>query len=194
MMMNRFGFLFCFLLLVACGQPGAEKPPLAGAQMGGPFTLVGEDGRAVSEDEFKGKYRLIYFGYTFCPDVCPVDMQKLMLGLKAFERSDPTRGERVQPLFITVDPERDTPAALASFTRAFHPRLIGLTGSPEAIAKTARAYGVYYQKSPGSTPGTYLVDHSRSATLYGPNGEPLALIPESGTPDEIAHELGRWVK
>lgn len=193
-MMNRFLFLLPLLLLAACGQGQPEKAPLEGAKIGGAFTLTDDTGKTVHESDFKGKYRLVYFGYTFCPDVCPVDVQKLMLGLKAFEKQDPARGAKVQPLFITVDPERDTPAALGSFTKAFHPRLIGLTGSPEAIAEVAKAYGVYFQKSPGVTPGTYLVDHSRSSTLYGPEGAPIALIPETGTPEEIARELGRWVK
>ena len=87
-----------------------------------------------------------------------------------------------------------TPAALDAFTKAFHPRLIGLTGSPAAIAEVAKAYGVYFQKSPGSTPDAYLVDHSRSATLYGPEGAPIAFIPETGSPEDIARELGRWVR
>lgn len=193
-MMNKHQFLFPLLLLTACGQGGPGRAPLEGAKMGGAFALTGEDGKAVRESDFKGKYRLVYFGYTFCPDVCPVDVQKLMLGLKAFEKQDPARGAKIQPLFITVDPERDTPAALASFTDAFHPRLLGLTGSPAAIAEVTRAYGIYYQKSPGATPGTYLVDHSRAPTLYSPDGKPIAFIPEAGSPDDIARELGRWVK
>lgn len=193
-MMNRFLFLLPLLLLAACGESQPARAPLEGATMGGAFALTDQDGKSVREADFKGKYRLVYFGYTFCPDVCPVDVQKLMLGLKAFEKQDPVRGAKVQPLFITVDPERDTPEALGSFTKAFHPRLIGLTGSPEAIAEVAKAYGVYFQKSPGATPGTYLVDHSRSSTLYGPEGAPIALITETGSPEDIAGELGRWVK
>jgi protein SCO1 len=193
-MMNRFLFLLPLLLLAACGESQPARAPLEGATMGGAFTLTDQDGKSVREADFKGKYRLVYFGYTFCPDVCPVDVQKLMLGLKAFEKQDPVRAAKVQPLFITVDPERDTPEALGSFTKAFHPRLIGLTGSPEAIAEVAKAYGVYFQKSPGATPGTYLVDHSRSSTLYGPEGAPIALITETGSPEDIAGELGRWVK
>ena len=193
-MMNKLHFLLPLFLLAACSQGQSENAPLAGARMGGSFTLVGEDGKAVRDTDFKGKYRLVYFGYTFCPDVCPVDVQKLMLGLKAFESEDPARAAKIQPLFITVDPERDTPAALASFTNAFHPRLIGLTGSTAAIADVAKAYGIYYQKAPGTTPGAYLVDHTRTTTLYGPGGDPIAFIPESGSPDEIARELGRWVK
>lgn len=193
-MMNKLHFLFPLLMLAACGQSQSEKAPLEGARMGGAFSLIGDDGKPVHDTAFKGKYRLIYFGYTFCPDVCPVDVQKLMLGLKAFEREDAARGAKIQPLFITVDPERDTPAALASFTNAFHPRLIGLTGSPAAIAEVTKSYGVYYQKAPGVTPGSYLVDHSRATALYGPDGAPIAFISEQGSPDEIARELGRWVK
>lgn len=194
MIMNKLHFLFPLLFLAACSQGQPDKAPLEGAKMGGAFTLTGEDGRIVRDSDFNGKYRLIYFGYTFCPDVCPVDVQKLMQGLKAFEKQDAARAAKVQPLFVTVDPERDTPAALISFTNAFHPRLIGLTGSPDAIAEVAKAYGVYYQKSPGTTPGTYLVDHSRATALYGPDGAPIAFIPESGSPEEIARELGRWVR
>jgi protein SCO1/2 len=194
MMMNRLHFSLPLLFLFACGQSPSGRAPLEGAKMGGAFALTGEDGKTVHESDFRGKYRLVYFGYTFCPDVCPVDVQKLMLGLKSFEKKDAARAGKIQPLFITVDPERDTPAALRSFTDAFHPRLIGLTGSPAAIGEAARAYGVYYQKSPGTTPGAYLVDHSRAATLYGPDGAPIAFIRESGSPQEIARELGRWVK
>ena len=109
-------------------------PPLKGATMGGPFTLTDQNGRRVSDRDFAGKYRLVYFGYTFCPDVCPVDLQVIGAGLRRFEASDPARAARVQPIFITVDPARDTPAVLRQYVAAFHPRLIGLTGSAEEIA------------------------------------------------------------
>ena len=194
-MMNRlFASLLALLLLAGCGQPKAEKAPLEGARMGGAFALTGEDGGIVRDTDFAGKYRLVYFGYTFCPDVCPVDLQKLMLGLKALEKSDPDVAARVQPLFVTVDPARDTPAVVKEFTDAFHPRLIGLTGTPQQIETVSRAYGIYSQKGNETAPGVYLVDHSRQATLYGPKGEPIALIPEQGSPDEIAAELRRWVR
>jgi protein SCO1/2 len=117
-----------------------------------------------------------------------------MLGLKALETTSPDVAARIQPLFITVDPARDTPAVVKEFTDAFHPRLIGLTGSPEQIEKVSSAYGIYSQKGNETAPGVYLVDHSRQATLYGPTGEPIALIPEQGTPDVIAAELRRWVR
>ena len=100
------------LILAAC-SPAAGDPPLKGATMGGPFTLTSHQGRRVSDTDFAGKYRLIYFGYSFCPDVCPVDLQTLSAGLRQFESDDPERAEKVQPIFITVDPRRDTVEALA---------------------------------------------------------------------------------
>lgn len=190
---SRFVILTLLLGLAAC-QSGPVSPPLAGARMGGAFTLTNQDGIRVSDREFAGKYRLIYFGYTFCPDVCPVDVQNLMAGFRAFEKAEPALAARTQPIFITVDPQRDTPAALKQFVRAFHPRLMGLTGTPAEIAEVAKRYAVFYQKAAGDTPNAYLVDHSRSAILYGPDGGPIAIIPQDGPPDKIANELARWIK
>jgi protein SCO1 len=130
----------------------------------------------------------------FCPDVCPADVQRLMLGFKQLETENPKAAAKIQPLFITVDPERDTPAVLTTYTNAFHPRLIGLTGTADQIAKVAKEYAVAYEKQPGQTPSTYLVDHSRTAILFGPDGAPLALIPQDGKPDAIAAALARWAK
>lgn len=192
-MLNKLALCLLGLMLTAC-SPSATPPPLQGASMGGAFALTGEDGRVVRDTDFAGKYRLVYFGYTYCPDVCPVDVQKLMQGLTALEKSAPQKAERIQPLFITVDPARDTPAVMREFTANFHPRLIGLTGTPEEIEKVSKAYGVFAQKGEEAEPGAYLVDHSRMATLYGPKGEPIAPIGQDGTPQQIADELASWVK
>ena len=196
--MNKSCFVLLPLLLglAACqsGTQQTQTPPLAGARMGGAFTLTNQDGVQVSDRDFVGKYRLIYFGYTFCPDVCPVDVQNLMAGFRVFEKSAPALAARTQPIFITVDPQRDTPPALKQFVSAFHPRLIGLTGTPAEIADVAKRYAVYFQKAPGADPKAYLVDHSRSAILYGPDGSPIAIIPQDGTPAKIATELARWIK
>ena len=173
--------------------PGAE-PPLAGARIGGPFSLVDQDGKRVTDAQFAGRYRLIYFGYTFCPDVCPTDMQTLMQGLKLFEQRNPAAAAKVQPIFITVDPERDTPPVLKQWVSAFHPRLIGLAGTATETAAVAKEYAVIYQKvaTPGST--SYLMDHSRTAVLFGPKGEPIALIPQDGKAEAAAAELAKWVQ
>lgn len=180
----------------ACSRaPDAtQPPPLAGAKIGGPFTLTDQDGHTITEARFAGYYRVMYFGYTFCPDVCPTDMQTLGAGLRAFEARDATRAATVVPVFVTVDPERDTPAVLKPFVGAFHPRMIGLTGSASAIAAVARKYAVFYEKQPPTPGGGYMVQHSRIAYLMDPQGKPVALIPVDKTPDDVAGELARWVK
>jgi protein SCO1/2 len=194
------------LLLVAsltgCGAAPEPAPPLQGATVGGPFALTDQRGRAVSDKDFAGQYRLIYFGYSFCPDVCPVDLQKLMMGLSAFEKADPGRGAKIAPIFISIDPARDTPAALAPFVARYHPRLLGLTGSDEAVAQAAKAFLVTYKKQEGSAPDRYLMAHTQLAYLMGPAGEPLALLPiddittpvDEGRPALVAADLDRWVK
>ncbi|WP_159646612.1 SCO family protein [Sphingorhabdus sp. 109] len=187
-------------LLAACnpasdggGREGAE-PPLAGADIGGSFTLTNQDGGITSEEEFKGQYRIIYFGYSYCPDVCPVDLANIMLGLKQAEKKDPALAEKIQPIFISVDPGRDTPAVLKQYVSAFHPRLIGLTGTPEDIATVAKKYLILYDIRDDESSSEYLVDHSRQAYLFGPDGEPLALLPFDGTPQQVADEIARWVR
>jgi protein SCO1/2 len=182
-------------LVPACGPSGADAPPpLAGAKMGGAFALVNQDGQRVSDQNFKGKYRLVYFGYTFCPDVCPTDVQTLMRGFSLLETQDKAVAAKIQPLFITVDPERDTPVRLKEFVSAFHPRLIGLTGTSAEIATVAKRYAVVYQRETGGSKDNYMVDHSRTTILYGPDGAPLAIIAQDGMPGDIANELRRWVR
>ena len=182
------------LLLAACQKGAQEAPPLAGASLGGPFALTSESGKIVKDSDFAGQYRLVYFGYTFCPDVCPVDVQKLMAGLSALEKSAPKTGAKIQPLFISVDPARDTPAALTQFTDAFHPRLIGMTAPEAELAPVIKAYGAYAKLGEKRPDGSYLVDHTRNALLFGPKGEPLAIIKHDGSAQEIAAELDRWVE
>ena len=186
--------LLLVLMLGACGGGQGAAPPLAGATMGGPFTLTDQNGRRVSDTAFAGKYRLIYFGYTFCPDVCPLDMQMIGAGLRQFEAGDPARAARIQPIFITVDPARDTPEVLRHFVAAFHPRLIGLTGSEEEIARVAREYRIFYERAAPGPDGSYMVNHSRMAVLYGPQGQPIAIVPDDRGPAGVAAELERWVR
>lgn len=182
------------VVLFACSPAQApSRPPLEGARIGGPFTLTDQNGKAFSDKALAGKYRVMYFGYTFCPDVCPVDVQNLAAGLKLVEKSAPELGARVVPVFVTIDPERDTPAVLKQFTSAFHPRMVGLTGSPEAIAKVAKEFAIFYQRGEG-TAGGYLMNHSRQAYLMAPDGKPLALLPQEGPPQAIADEITRWAE
>ena len=186
--------LFVFAILVGCSQAPAPPAPLAGASMGGPFTLTDQNGHRLSDRDLAGKYRLVYFGYTFCPDVCPIDMHVIGAGLHRFETQDPAHAARVQPIFISVDPERDTPAVLRQFVAAFHPRMIGLTGSPAEIAQVAREYRIFYQRGEASAGGGYMVNHTRMAVLYGPDGLPIAMIPHDQGPEGVAAELARRVQ
>jgi protein SCO1/2 len=194
--MNRLiSALGFFLMLAGCSaQPAAQEAPLAGAAIGGDFVLTDENGERFSSDQLAGRYQILYFGYTYCPDVCPVDVANVMRGLAAAEKADPALAGKIQPLFITIDPARDTPAALRQFTDSFHPRLIGLTGSDGDIAKVAKAHLIQYQKR--ETPGfsEYLMDHSRQTYLMGPKGEPIALLSHDGTPQQIADEIRTWVR
>lgn len=180
--------------LSGCQQdPGPV--PLEGAKMGGPFTLTDQNGRSFSSTELAGKYPIVYFGYTFCPDVCPVDMALINAALRQFEQSDPERAAKVVPVFITTDPERDTPQVLREFAGRFHPRTVALTGSPEDIQRVSRAYGVYASKrTTGEGADSYLVDHSRQLTLFGPEGQPIMLLPEDQGPAGIVEALDRWVR
>lgn len=186
---------FALLLPVACTQqPAGEKPPLEGARIGGPFTLIDQNGKQVSDRDFDGRYRLIYFGYTYCPDVCPTTLQKLTQGLKEFTAQAPDRAAKVQPIFITIDPARDTPAVLKQYVAAFDPRLIGLTGSDEQIAKTAKEYAVAYGKAGDAGSSDYLMQHTSLPLLFGPHGEPIAVLPAEEGSKAIADEIDKWVR
>jgi protein SCO1 len=136
----------------------------------------------------------MYFGYTFCPDVCPTDVANLARGMKAFRKAHPDRGAKVKMIFVTVDPARDTPAQLKAFTAQFLPDMVGLTGSAKAIEAMTRAYGVAVSVPPGQPKDSYIVDHSRAAYLMDPDNKPIALVSQDGTADQIAGELAQWVK
>ncbi|HKT85419.1 MAG TPA: SCO family protein [Novosphingobium sp.] len=180
--------------LAACQKAQeSERPPLEGAAIGGPFTLVDKDGSTVTWNQFKGMWRIVYFGYTFCPDACPMDVQAMMRGFYSFEKAHPREAANVQPIFISIDPERDTSKVVGQWTAAFGPRLLGLTGTPEQVKTAADAFVAYYKKGE-ETPGGYLMDHSRIAYLMDPNGKPVAMLPVDKSPDAVAAELAKWVK
>lgn len=182
------------LLVTGCnkGAP-AEEAPLAGAMIGGPFELLDKNGKTVRWSDFDGKYRMIYFGYTYCPDVCPLDVQRMMQAYARFKKAEPELAAQVQPIFVTVDPARDTPAKVGEFAAAFSDDLIGLTGTPDKIDAAAKAFGVFYEKAPPGTDGAYLVNHSRTAYLMDRDGKPIALLPVDEGADQVFAELERWV-
>ena len=194
------------LSLAACNsapeQPPLSAAPLAGAAIGGDFSLTDQDGKKRTYAEFDGQYRIVYFGYTNCPDICTPDMQNLMAGLKAFEKASPDLAAKIQPIFITVDPGRDTPEVLKQFVGAFHPRAIGLSGSETETADAAKKFAVYYARTEGSAPDAYLMSHSQTPYLMAPDGKPLAILPadvpktdaNEGAPDLVKAELEKWVR
>jgi protein SCO1/2 len=155
------------------------------APVGGPFELTDQTGHRRTDADFQGKLVLLYFGYTFCPDVCPTELQSISLALDELGAA----ADAVQPLFITVDPGRDTPAQLADFVSSFHPRLIGLTGSLAEIRKTAIAYRTFFAKSGATTADDYSVDHTGFIYLLGKDGRYLGFLPPGLAPDAIADAI-----
>jgi protein SCO1/2 len=162
---------------------GMSVPP--GVSLGGPFELVDHTGRTVTDRDYRGRFMLIFFGFTHCPDICPTELQVVA---EVLEKLGP-RANRVAPLFVTIDPERDTPGVLADYVALFDPRLIGLTGSEAQVAAAARAFRVYYAKATPPGASTYLMDHSSFLYLIGPDGTFRALF-RYGTPaEEIARAI-----
>ena len=174
---------------------GAAPIRMSGqADIGGPFTLVDQTGRTVTEETFAGRPMLIYFGFTYCPDICPTSLQVMTAALDRLSEEDRAQ---FQPLLITVDPERDTPEALASYVNspAFPENLLGLTGSEEQIRDAARAYRVYYRRvEDDGTLAEYTMDHSSLIYLMGRDGEFVEVFPHQATPDQIASRLQQFLE
>jgi cytochrome oxidase Cu insertion factor (SCO1/SenC/PrrC family) len=165
----------------------ADPAAQADVPIGGPFKLTDQNGREVSDEEFRGRLMLVYFGYTFCPDICPLGLTTVS---DAIDRLPAEIQDEVVPLFITVDPARDTVEVMREYVGSFSPRLIGLTGNEAAIASTLRAYRVYARKPDAETgDGRYLVDHSTFTYLMGRDGKYLAHFGHSTTSEEMAKQL-----
>jgi len=156
------------------------------ADVGGPFTLTDHTGRRVTDKDFRGKYMLVYFGFTYCPDVCPSGLQVISAALDQIG----SKADEITPIFISVDPERDTPEQLALYVSSFHPRLVGLTGTPEEIQNVAKAYRVYYRKvKDEKSSADYTVDHTSIIYLMGPNGEFIAHFTHATPVSVMAEKL-----
>jgi protein SCO1/2 len=158
--------------------------------LGGPFSLTDQDQMIRTEKDFLGKYTLVFFGYTYCPDVCPATLAVMEAALDKMG----ARGERIVPVFITVDPKRDTPDKIKSYLSSFGTRFVGLTGSAEDIAKVAKEYRVYYKDHPAENGGQYTVDHSGVIYLMDPNGEFAANYSLDASPDVLAADLTKRVR
>jgi cytochrome oxidase Cu insertion factor (SCO1/SenC/PrrC family) len=160
---------------------GIQMP--AGMNMGGPFRMQDQDGRAVTQADFGGKLLVGYFGYTFCPDVCPTELGAIAA---AMDLLSPEDANRATPLFVTVDPARDTPEQIKAYVSNFHPRMVGLTGTPEQVAEMARSFRVFYAKVQRPEMSEYLMDHSSFIYLIGTDGRVRGLLRPQTPPEEIA--------
>jgi protein SCO1/2 len=179
--------------LTAAAPSFAEERPSAERLMddlmwnrgpvGGPFTLTDQTGKPRSDTDFRGKLMVIYFGYTYCPDICPTDLMTIAQAVDFLGAA----GHAVQPIFITIDPERDSVDRLADYVSSFHARLIGLTGTPEDIRRVALAYKVYYARK--GSGDDYTIDHTGVTYLIGRDGGYLGFVPPQTTPERLADVL-----
>ena len=184
--------LLAALAAVACG-PEAPKfmaSDVTGTSFGRDFSLVDHNGTPRTLADYRGKAVVMFFGYTQCPDFCPTTLAELA---EAMKRLGPD-AERVQVLFVTVDPERDTPALLKNYVPAFDPRFIGLYGDADATARTAKEFKVVYQKRPGQTPGTYTMDHSAGTFIFDPNGKLRVYVGYGQGAEVFAHDIKALLK
>ena len=170
------------------GGGGRAASVTGTALVGGPFSLTDQNGRRVTDADFSGKLMLIYFGYTFCPDVCPTELLDMSQAIDALGKD----GDQVQPIFITVDPERDTQAAMKNFLVNFHPRMLGLTGTAEEVQAAAKAYRVYYAKARGAE-RDYLVDHTSIVYLMDRQGKYLTHFNANTRGDAMAAAIGKFL-
>jgi len=179
---------FIVALLVACGEPPHfTSTDITGAEIGRDFALFDPAGRIRHLADYKGKAVVIFFGYTQCPDVCPTTMSTMAAAMKLLGED----AKRVQVLFVTLDPERDTRELLAAYVPQFDPSFVGLSADAATTAATAKEFKVFYQKQPGSTPQTYSIDHTASDYVYDPQGRLRLLIKHDESPQNIAADLGK---
>jgi protein SCO1/2 len=173
-----------FLALSRHETPRGAAGTLLASAIGGPFRLVDQNGKTVTDADLKGKWSLVYFGYTHCPDACPTALNDIAIAL---DELGPQRNA-VRPVFVTVDPERDTPEVLKAYVTSFDAPILALTGTPEEIAQTAKGYRVYYAKHPEAG-GDYSMDHSSVIYVMDPEGRFTASFTHENSPEEIAERL-----
>jgi protein SCO1/2 len=187
------GILFGLLvgaLLAALVIPRLLPPRFHGTVIQSPdpapnFKLVGQDGQPVSLQDFKGKVVVLYFGYTYCPDVCPATLSVLAGALRTLGK----KADDIQVIMVTVDPERDTPEKLASYVQNFYPTFMGLSGTPEQIAEAATLYGIYFAKNAGDSPENYTMDHTASLMVIDQTGRLKLVLPFGMKPSDVAEDL-----
>jgi cytochrome oxidase Cu insertion factor (SCO1/SenC/PrrC family) len=189
------------VLGIAAARAGDEPPDrFTAAEMmedlmyghgtvGGPFTLTDQTGKQRSDSDFRGKLMIVYFGYTFCPDICPADLMAITQALDALGPA----ADGIQPIFITIDPERDT-KVLGEYLSSFYKSFVGLTGTPKEVRKVANAYKAFYARLPPSKDGEYAIDHTGIIYLMGRNGEYLGFMPPQTGPDKLTEILRKHLE
>ena len=185
--MSRIAAVLLALALAGCGldKPQFNNTDITGAEYGKALRLADPSGKVRTLADFKGKAVVVFFGFTQCPDVCPTTLAEM----KTVKKLLGDDGKRLQVLFVTVDPERDTAELLANYVTAFDPTFLGLRGDPEATAKVAKDFKVFYQKVPGTTPDSYSIDHTAGSYIFDPQGR-LRLFVRHGQPaDKIAADI-----
>jgi protein SCO1/2 len=191
--LRLLAILLAGLLLAGCGKqegPAFKATDITGAELGRELQLSDHNGTPRTLQDFQGKVLVVSFGFTHCPDVCPTTLAELARARKLLGAD----GERVQVVMVTVDPERDTPQVLREYVTALDPTFLGLTGDAEAIARTAREFKVFYQKSPGSSPQSYSVDHSSGTFVFDPAGRVRLLVSYGQGAEVFAHDIGQLLK
>ena len=179
------------VLLVTTSHGNHPVETSGSALVGGPFALIGTDGKAVTDRDFSGRYMLVFFGFTHCPDICPAELQVIAQALDKL--SD--KAKKVVPIFITLDPERDTPQVMADYLKSFGPNFVGLSGTADDIAAAAKAYRVAHTKIENKdSPGDYTIDHSALVYLMGPDGKYVTHLPYGTSPDELTEKLDKLVQ
>ncbi len=197
MRMPVLSWMICVIGLLSVAALWVVRPPVptespsqnvAGVTVGGPFSLIDQDGHTKTDKSWQGKYLILYFGFTHCPDVCPLGLNNITEALNALPEETV---EKIQPVFITVDPLRDDVAALKNYVPLFHKKLVGLTGTEKQIEAVKTSYRVYAQKQ-GAGPN-YMVNHSAFTYLIAPNGELLHAFPHNTAPSEMADAIKKFV-
>ena len=186
--MNRRALLVSAVAVAAAAGISASyvlnnKQVTETLSVGGPFKLIGTDGQEVTEAAMKGKYSLFFFGFTFCPDACPTALNTFSLVLTKLGAD----ADKIQPVFVSIDPARDTPKVLKDYLASFDPRIMGLTGTPEEVAETAKAFRVYYAKQGDGE--FYLMDHSTAIIVMNPDYEYAGVLAGNMQPDEMVTRL-----
>ncbi|MEO8143663.1 MAG: SCO family protein [Betaproteobacteria bacterium] len=183
----RFSFVLLALLLAACSPeaPKFRSTDVTGADFGKELALTGHDGKARTLADFRGKAVVLFFGYTHCPDVCPTTLADMAGVMRALGKD----AARVQVLFVTVDPERDTPEVLSKYVPAFDPGFLGLSGDAAATQRAAKEFKIFYEKRPGKAPGAYTVDHSGQSYVLDPQGRLRLFVRQERIAQDLAEDL-----